>query len=376
MFFKDIVGQEKIKNNLIQNVNNNRISHACLFAEHEGRGALGMAFAYARYINCNERGQDDSCGQCAACLKFNKIIHPDLHIFFPTAPAKDNDKSNSKSYINKFREAILDSHYMSLSKWYEHIAIEKKQAIINVQDCNEIIRLASIKTYESKYKIFVVWMAEKLQYNAAPKLLKIIEEPYDHTIFIFITHDPHQLPETILSRLQHIRFPPISKEEIKNALIEKYNCSNEVASNISFQASGSFTEALKLSQLNQPEEIFYLFRDWLRSCYSLKPNEIFDHTEKIASFGREKQKAFLEFGLKIFNQCLLMNYNAIEPVKNFDEMSDFLLRFSKMVNHKNIIAMTKSFDDAINHIERNANGKILFADLSFRMHKLFKVSYS
>ncbi len=376
MFFKDIAGQEKIKNQLIDNVNKNRISHGYLFAEHEGSGALGMAFAYARYINCNDRGQNDSCGQCNACLKFNKIAHPDLHVFFPAAPGKDNDKSNSKLYINKFREAILDSHYMSLSKWYEHIGIEKKQAIINAQDCNEIIRLASIKTYESKYKIFILWMAEKLQYNAAPKLLKIIEEPYDYTIFIFITTDLHQIPETILSRLQLIRFPPLSRTEIKNALIEKCGCRKEAASNISFQASGSLTEALELFQLNQPEEIFYLFRDWLRSCYILKPAEIFAHTDKIASFGREKQKAFLEFGLKIFNQCLLMNYNAIEPVKNFDEVSDFLLKFSKFVNHKNIIAINESFDDAISHIERNANGKILFADLSFKMHKFFKLSYS
>ncbi len=372
MFFKDIIGQDKIKKQLINNVNNNRISHAQLFAEQEGGGALGMAFAYARYINCNDRTEADSCGVCVSCLKFNKLAHPDLHIFFPTAPTKDTNGVNSKSYIDKFREAVLDSHYMSLSKWYDHIGIEKKHAIINVNDCNEIIHLANIKTYESKYRIFVVWMAEKLQYRAAPKLLKIVEEPHDNTIFIFITHDPNQLPETILSRLQFIRFPPLGRQEIKNALIEKYGCSREVASNISFQASGNFSEALNQYQLSQPEEIFYLFRNWMRSCYNLKTEEIFDHIDKIASFGREKQKSFLKLGLKIINQCLMLNYNAIDSLKHFDEESGFLFKFSKKVNHKNIIPMANCLNEAISHIDRNANGKIVFADLSFKVHKFFK----
>ncbi len=372
MFFRDVIGQDKIKSQLINNVNNNRISHAQLFAEHEGAGALGMSLAYARYINCNERTPVDSCGVCSSCLKFNKISHPDLHIFFPTASSKDIKSANSKSYINKFREIVLESHYLPLSKWYDFIGIEKKHAIINVDDCNEIVHLANIKTYESKYRVFIVWIAEKLQYKAAPKLLKIIEEPHEKTIFIFITHEINQLPETILSRLQLIQFPPLDSSEVKKALIEKYNCSDELAADISFQASGNFIEAINQAHLNEPEEMFYLLRDWLRACYKIAPREIFSHIDKIASFGREKQKAFLKYGLKIYNQCLLINYGANKPLKVFEEESEFLLKFSKIVNNVNILPITDCFNEAVSNIERNASGKIVFADLSFKMYKLLQ----
>ncbi len=372
MYFKQIVGQEKIKSQLIQNTLDNCISHAQIFVESEGRGALGMAFAYARYINCENRTENDSCGTCRSCLKFNKLSHPDLHIFFPNAPSKSNKSVSSKTYINQFREAILDSPYLSLSRWYDYIGVEKKHAIINVDDCNEIVRLTSLKTYEAKYKIFIVWMAEKIQYKAAPKLLKAIEEPADNTVFLFVSQDTNQIPETILSRLQVINFPPLDNLEIKKALIEKHECDEETASKISSQAAGNFTEALDQCNLMQPEEIFYLFRDWLRSCFKLTPAEIFNNIEKITSFGREKQKAFLGYGLKIFDKCLLKNYNAGEPSMFFKEENEFLLNFSKLVNHKNVVPITDCFNDAIGNIERNANGKLVFADLSFKMHKLLK----
>ncbi len=374
MYFKDIIGQEEIKKQLIKNVGSNRISHAYLFAESEGRGALGMAFAYAQFINCLDQTRlKDSCGRCSSCLKFQKIAHPDLHIFFPTATSSKEKKNiSSKTYINQFREIILESHYLSLSQWYDKIGVEKKHAIINADDCNEIINKASIKPYENKFKIFIVWMVEKLYPKAAPKILKIVEEPPENTIFIFITHNPDKLPETILSRLQLIRFPPLSNLEIKNALINKYNCNEETASNISFMASGNFTEALHKYYLTQPDDIFYFFRDWLRSCYSLSTKEIFSHVEKISLLGREKQKAFLNYGLKIINECLLINYNANKPQKLFEEEADFLLKFSKFTNHKNIISVTNRFNESIIHIERNANSKIVFADLSFKLHKLLK----
>ena len=373
MYFNDIIGQEKLKKQLIQNICSNRISHAQLFAESEGSGALGMALAYSRYINCKNPTQNDSCGTCPPCLKFNKIAHPDLHIFYPTAPSTPGTKNvSSKTYINQFREALLETHYLSLSKWYNHIGIEKKHAIINKDDCNEIIHLANLKTYESKYKIFIVWMAEKLYHSAAPKLLKILEEPPENTIFIFISHNPSQIPETILSRLQMISFPPLPSSEIKKALIEKHNCSEEIASQISFQASGNFTEALSQIHLAQPENSFYLFRNWMRACYKPSPSEIFSYTDEIASYGREEQKAFLQYGLKTINECLLINYNANKPLKLFEEESDFLLKFSKLVNHNNIVSVTNCFNDTIKYIGRNANSKIVIADLSYRMHKLLR----
>ncbi len=372
MLFKDIIGQEKIKDQLINNFNNNRISHAQLFVESEGGGALGMALAYARYINCSGRLPKDSCGTCPSCLKFNKLAHPDLHIFFPTASNKDNKDVSSKTYISQFREIVLESHYLTLAKWYDHIGIERKHAIINATDCNEIIRLTGIRTYESDYRIFIVWMSEKLQYNAAPKLLKVIEEPPDNTFFIFIAHDPELLPETIMSRLQHLNFPLLGNNEIKKALIEKYDCNEEVARDISFQASGNFIEALNQINLEKPEGTFFLLRDWLRACYSNKPKHIFSNVDAIASFGREKQKAFLNYGLKILDQCLLINYEATKPLKVFEEELEFLLKFSNVVNNVNIVPVTKCFNEAISHISRNANSKIVFADLSFKLHKLFK----
>ncbi len=373
MFFNNIIGQDYIKEKLADNVKNNRISHAQLFYEQEGYGALGMAFAYARYLNCEAPKENESCGTCFSCLKYNKLAHPDLHIFFPVAPGKDGKKVTSKTYINHFREAALESPYISISKWYKKIGIEKKQAIINADDCNEIVKLSLLKPYESKYKVFVIWIAEKLQYRAAPKLLKTIEEPPENNVFVFITYNPYHLPETINSRLQTIKFPPIKSEEIANTLSEKYECNKETAEKIASQSSGSFTQALNLHKLSEPDEFFFLLRDWLRSCYKLDPKEIFSAVNSISEFGREKQKHFLNYGLKIINESLRINYGEYTPIKMFEEELAFLNKFSKTINNKNIIQITKNFEESIKHIERNANSKIILADLSFKMYKLFNL---
>src|SRR6056297_3365242 len=177
MFFKDILGQEIVKQKLIENAGKNRVSHAQLFLGSEGSGKMSLAIAYARFLSCKDPGIEDACGTCSSCIKFNKLAHPDVNFFYPIPSKKQGDRSLiSKDFINQWREYLTISPYVSLNNWYNFIGMENKQGIINSDDCNEIIRVLGYKSYESKYKIIIIWMIERLYHAAAPKLLKILEE--------------------------------------------------------------------------------------------------------------------------------------------------------------------------------------------------------
>jgi DNA polymerase III subunit delta' len=374
MFFKDIVGQDSIIKQLTANVTNNRLSHAQLFLGPEGSGHIPLALALSRYILCKNRGDQDACGVCPSCIKMKKLEHPDLHFFFPTASNQEHKKDvSSKLFYSSWRELASKTPYFSYIQWLEAIGIENKQAIINAEDCNEIIRTLGLKSYESPYKIVLIYMVEKLFHAAAPKLLKILEEPPNNTIFIMVSENKEQVLNTIMSRAQILRIPKPSDEEIENALKTRYSTPIAEARQIAFLASGNYTEAVQLVSNNVDAfEHFEQFRSWMRLCFKGDLQNIIRWVESNSKVGREKQKSFLSYGLKVFRLCLINNYKALELLKLSGEEKTFLEGFSPFVNHHNSLEIIDSFNQAMFHIERNANPKILFADLSITLVKLLR----
>ncbi len=376
MKFSDVIGHAAIKQRLISNVSGNRISHAQLFLGHQASGAMPLALAYARYVQCRKRTPEDACGSCPSCLKFDKFEHPDLHFIFPSAPNREQkEKVSSKLFLKHWRKTLIEKPYFDYLEWLEALGIENKQAIINAEDCNDIIRALGRKSYESPYKIVIIYMIEKLYYAAAPKLLKIVEEPPDNTLFLMISENKDRIINTILSRTQILKVPLPDEQLVKQALIEKHGLDEGRAAHIAFLTGGLYTGALKL--LNKGDENmadFDSFRQWMRFCYANDTAKIIKWVEKTAQSGREKQKSFFQYGLKVFRLCLLHNYNAGDLIRLENEEKQFLLKFSPFINHNNAINIIELFNTAILHLERNANPRILLADLSFQLHRQMHIN--
>lgn len=388
MLFKDIIGHKDVINRLIQTVKDNRVSHAQLILGPEGVGKLALAIAYAQFVNCTNKQYyndneiaADSCGVCKSCLKFNKLIHPDVHFVFPNTTTKKVTKNNlSENFLTEWREFLLENNYfVSLNQWFEKLGVENKQGSINVRDCNEINRILSFKTYEAEYKVMIIWMVEKLYHSAAPKILKILEEPPEKTLFILISENHDQILSTILSRTQLIKLFKIGDNEIINALINKYQINEDRAIEIASHADGNYLEALNLVNQNADDKFHTeMLIKWMRSCFKGNLNEniknnvegLNDLVNVLAKIGREKQKAFLNYILKISRACILIHYDQSNLLKLSTNEANFLQKFYLYINPLNIEDIQKEINSSIYHIERNANASILFMDLSLKMFTL------
>jgi len=380
MLFKNIIGQQEIKERLIQTVRENRVSHAQLFFGGEGRGKLALAIAYAQFINCRDKDRfvkGDSCGVCPSCIKYNKLIHPDLHFIIPVAAnATVKEKPTSRQFLKQYRELLLENDYfVTLNGWYEKIGIEKKQAGINVYDCSEIIRTLAYTSYESEYKIMIIWMVEKLNYQAAPKLLKILEEPPDKTLFLLIAEQHDQIISTIISRTQLIKIPKIEDDEIIHACVEKLHVGREEAAMVAEIANGNFTEAVHLVKQGESRKNYFdRFVGWMRLCWTADVPKMLTFCDEISKEGRESNKSFLQFGMAVLRNCLVMNYTGNDIVKFREEERAFLEKFSPYVNQANAARFSEEFNSAIYHIERNVSPGMVFLDLSLTVAKLIKMT--
>ena len=378
MLFNNILGQEHLKNHLTQSVDNGRIPHAQLFVGPEGSGTLPMAIAYAQYILCSNKNGDNSTGNEACNLKFSRFSHPDLHFAFPVTTS-DKAKSHpvSSNYLEEWRQLLKEQPYGNLFDWYKLLGVDSKQGQIGVDEAQEIVKALALKAYEGGYKVMLVWMAEKMNTACANKLLKLIEEPPDKTVFILIAEDEEQIISTIRSRCQVLNFPPLAENVIKEALIKQYSLEPLVAAKIAHQANGNYNKACDLvyhdSEDMQFEEWFIF---WIRSAFKAKGNKAAIHdliswSDDISKTGRETQKQFLQFCLDFFRQALLLNYNANALVYLEPKTEKFKLEnFAPFVHGNNILEISNELQDAIYHIERNGNSKIILTDLSIKLTRL------
>ncbi|RNC88155.1 MAG: DNA polymerase III subunit delta' [Winogradskyella sp.] len=378
MLFSEILGQNHIKNHLTKSADAGRIPHAQLFVGPEGSGTLPMAIAYAQYILCSNKNSENTDGNESCNLKFSNLSHPDLHFAFPVTT---NDKVKrhpvSSHFLEEWRQLIDQQPYGNLFDWYKLLGVDNKQGQIGVDEALDIVKSLSLKSYEGGYKVMIIWMAEKMNTACANKLLKLVEEPPEKTIFILIAEDEEQIISTIRSRCQVLHFPLLSEVIITDALVDKYSIDTSVASKIAQQANGNFNKACDLvyqdSEDIQFEKWFII---WVRSAFKAKGNksairDLIAWSEEIAKTGRETQKQFLHFCINYFRQALLLNYSANDLVYLESKSSDFKLeKFAPFVHDTNILEITNELQDAIYHIERNGNSKIILTDLSIKLTRL------
>ena len=378
MQFSEILGQEHIKSHLTKSADLGRIPHAQLFIGTEGSGTLPMAIAYAQYILCSNTngeniGQNESCN-----IKFDKISHPDLHFVYPTVSTEDvKTKPKSIDFIGDWRTFVTHNPYGSLFDWYSVLGVNNKQGEIRVDDAQEILKSLALKSYEGGYKIMIVWMADKMNIAASNKLLKLLEEPPEKTIFILISEQEEAIIQTIRSRCQVLHFGRLPECCIAEALVTKKQIEPKLATTIAHQAQGNYNKALHLLQNDEDDYPFdEWFVTWVRAAFKAKGNasaiqDLIQWSEQIAGLGRETQKKFLEFCVEMFRQALLLNYESPSLVYLEPKVEKFkLVNFAPFVNGNNIHEIFKELSDAMYHIERNGNAKIILTDLSIKLTRL------
>lgn len=370
MLFNQIIGQEHIKNHLQTSAKNGRIPHAQLFVGKEGSGTLPVAIAYAQFLLSHF-----SDNPSASELKVAKLQHPDVHFAFPVT-TNDSIKKHpvSNLFLNEWRDFVSKQPYGGLFNWLQSIGVENKQGMIGVDEALDVVKKLQLKSYEGGFKVMIIWMAEKMNIAAANKLLKLIEEPPEKTIFLLITENEDQIISTIRSRCQTLHFPVLSEQDIANGLIIKEKCSESDALKIATQAEGNYNKAVHLLHQDSNDLIFeQWFIAWIRTAFKAKGNaaviqELVVWSETIAKTGRENQKQFLDYCLQFFRQALLLNYKSPDLVFLETQTPKFNLQnFAPFIHSENILAIEKELNDAMYHIERNGNAKIILLDLSMKL---------
>ena len=383
MLFRDIIGQERTKQQLRKAVQEGLIPHAQLFVGPEGVGKLQLAIAYAQYLACPNRTAEDACGTCPTCLQYAKLQHPDLHFVFPIVKTDAGDVCDD--FIDTFREIILTKSYFDLDDWYTALGVETKQGLIYEKESSEILRKLSLKSFGDGYKVMIIWQPQKMNATCANKLLKILEEPPQKTIFLLVTEQPDQLLTTILSRVQQIRVPRLSEEEIQVGLVAK-GYDKQASADWARIANGSYLAALKLAdEIGANQQYLSDFVKLMRDAYTIghinnpaKKAESLQHIRKWsldmadAKVGREKQRAFLQYAQKQVRENYIFNLQQPELNYQTSDEREFSQRFSPYINASNVEQIMAELDKAERQIGQNGNAKIIFFDLCLQFIVLLK----
>ncbi len=368
MQFSDIVGQNEVKEHLIRTVAENRVSHAQLFLGPEGSGNFALALAYAQFISCTERSESDSCGSCASCRKYTKLIHPDLHFSYPFF--RGGEKEDGMPDLEEWRDLVLTNPYFNLDEWRERLDAQNKQPNINKAECMNILHRLSLKPFESEYKAMIIWLPEYLK-NEGNRLLKTLEEPADKTLIILVAQNQDQLLNTIISRTQLVKIPALSQKEICEHLLQTRDISESKAAQTAYLSEGNLQAALNFLKEDDNDN-FRLFSGWMRMTFADRGPSIFEFVEEASKIGRESQKNLLRYGINLIRECIMILSDASELVHLPAIELDFVNKFSRQLDLAKAEALINEMDKAHYHIERNANPKILFLDVSLQFVKILK----
>ena len=367
MFFRDIIGQDEAKQRLIREAKEGKIAHARLFCGPEGIGKLPLAIAYARYLSCQNPGEDDACGTCPNCMKYNKLAHPDLHFVFPVIKIKSKD-TVSDDFLPEWRELLSQTPYFNLNIWLKEMGAENQQAQIYVKESDEIIRKLNLKSSQGGYKIMIIWLPEKMNVECSNKLLKLLEEPPSQTIFLLVSEEPDMLLTTIQSRTQRFNLYGIEEKQIAQKLVQQYGILEQDAIDIAHRSEGNFLKALETIHLNEENQLFFeMFVSLMRLSYQRKIREMKQWSETMASTGRERQKQFLQYCQRMIRENFIYNFH--DPSITFlnEEERNFSSRFAPFVNERNVIGIMDELSEAQRHIEQNVNARMVFFDFSLKM---------
>ena len=373
MRFSDIHGLETTKKQLIASVQRNQVAHAQLFSGVEGSALLPMALAYATYLNCTNPTNEDACGECASCSKNAKYVHPDVHFVYPVSSTEKITGKDviSRSYLPAWREFLLASPYGTTIDWALVFGGENKNLNISKEESRQIIDALSLKAFEGKYKVMLIWMPEYLHPNAANGILKILEEPAANTVFLLVSPEKERLLSTIKSRAQLMRIPPFSDEELSHLLVNEYQIDAAKAKQLIPLADGSLRTALQLHE-EADVNLHTMFINWMRNCFTHDFIALNADSEKYAALSKSAQKTLLLYGLEILRDALVSGHNDGKLVRVTGEDKDFVLKFGKTLNTSIIDLLSKQISDAHYHLERNANAKMVFMNLSILFAKSFK----
>lgn len=381
--FKDVIAQQEIKSRFIRSVQDRRIPHAQLLHGDPGVGKLALAVAYAQYISCKNRTETDACGVCPSCVKYSQLQHPDLHFVFPVIKPPKTTTVVSDDFLSEFREMFLEDPYFSVNEWYEKISDGAKQGMIYSNESSEIIRKLNLKTYESDYKVMIIWLPELMHEACANKLLKILEEPPEFTVFLLVSNNPDRIITTILSRAQHVKIPRLAESEIAEALgkLSPEKSQTEI-NNAARIAEGSFLKAKAMlgdsqSQIQNFDRFVEIMRlAWLvgnkRNHSSLKTLKNWADDMASANVGRERQKHFLAYAQNMVRENYIFNLKHPELNYMTDYETKFSTNFSPFINERNVEELVAELSLAERHIEQNVNAKMVFFDLVLKIIMLLK----
>ncbi len=372
MRFADIIGNGTAVDALRTMADSGRVAHAMLFYENEGCGALPLALSYIQYLNCDNPHDGDSCGECPSCRQISKLIHPDVHFVFPVnkGPKAADDKPTSESYIQYWRELVLANPYFMEVDLQKAIGIESKSGLIAVAEARSIIGKLSLTAVADGYKAVIFYLPEKMNQETANRLLKIVEEPPVNTIFIFITHAPEKVLQTIFSRCQSLRILPLSKEDVCKVLVDKMGVSPSEAAEKAAVSGGSVGAALGMIGDKEEYDIYMeLFSDLMNALTARDLSAALECGEQIAALdSREKQKGFCTFAGECIRKIFMLQQNlsriAVIPEDEEAFYEGMALKCGKKFCSKTITNIEK----VSYMIDRNVNSKILFCDLVNRMY--------
>ena len=373
MKFSEIIGQEQIKQQLSSMVLNQRLSHALLFHGKEGVGKKAMALAFAQFIVCENKQGQESCGECPACKKASKLVHPDIHYVFPVI--KDGSKTAvSDTYIKEWREEVLHNPYFSYQQWNSAIGDGKKASSIYVDESAEMIKKLNFKSFDSDYKVMLVWLPEKMNVQTANKLLKTLEEPSPKTVLILIAENLDYMLSTILSRVQQIKIPPIEEKHIKHYLKENFSSSEDLIQFASNYGKGNLLRSIEaLNQSEENERYHEWFVQFMRLAYANKMLDLMSHIDQIIAHDKVELKNFLSYTIRYLRDNFLLNKEQGELVYLVEKERAFAQKFSNFINENNINLMYESINETIENINRNANVKIQMQVLAINMVRAFSM---
>lgn len=369
MQFDDVIGHDNIKEQLRKSVVEGRVPHARLFCGPSGTGKLPMALAYASALLCSAPEAGKPCGKCRSCCMTKELAHPDLHFVFPVIkPRGRSGEVTSDYYLKQWRELLLASPYFDYSEWLSALGVENQQALIYAAESDSIVSKLSLAPSQGGYRVMIVWRPELMNIAAANKLLKILEEPPVRTVFLLVSDRPDLLLPTILSRTQRVAFPPLSEAVIAEALVIRSALQPTDAAVVAHIAAGSYTKALAEVQSNEEEALFFdLFVLLMRQSYMRQIKNMYEWSEQLASWGRERQKNFLQYSQRLIRENFI--YNFRQPQLNYltTREAEFSTRFARFVNERNVIGITDELAAAQRDIEQNVNPRMVFFDLALKM---------
>ena len=370
MKFSEIPGHKETISKLRRSVEEERVSHAQFFAGPEGCGSLALALAYAQFISCENRSKTDSCGVCKSCVKYEKLIHPDLHFVFPVIKDKRNNEPVSDNYIEQWREFVRHSPFFTLNSWLETIEVGNAQGLIFASEADQIIKKLSLKSFESDFKIMIVWLPEKMHQSAANKLLKMIEEPPEKTLFLLVSEEPDKVIPTILSRCQMVKIPAFTEREIIGYLVSECRVNESKATDMAGVANGNIARAVELCN-NEDYSLLNLerFKNLMRFAWKRDVVSLITWSDEMAVIGRESQKNFLSYSLRIVRENLMLTLDQLKNRIVFltGREADFSKKFHPFINENNIERLADELNLAYSHIEANGNAKIIFLDLALKV---------